>query len=79
MTERTALEHVLVEGRVVVAIITEYLSSYRAVQLGLAMEGGMLGQVETLLPIPAVRPATSRARARATPTSASLSGPSRPW
>ena len=33
MTERTALEHVLVEGRVVVTIITEYLSRYRAVQL----------------------------------------------
>jgi len=68
-TERTVLEDALVEGKVgmdytdaAVTIATEYLSSYKAVQLGLAAEEAVMGLVEANLPIPAILPTISKIR-----------------
>ena len=66
---RTVLEDALVEGKVgmdytdaAVTIATEYLSSYKAVQLGLAAEEAVMGLVEANLPIPAILPTISKIR-----------------
>ena len=45
-----------------VTIATEYLSSYKAVQLGLAAEEAVMGLVEANLPIPAILPTISKIR-----------------
>merc|ERR1712129_612258 len=62
-------EDALVEGKVgldytdaAVTIATEYLSSYKAVQLGLAAEEAVMGLVEANLPIPAILPTISKIR-----------------
>jgi len=70
--EGTVLEDALVEGKVgtyrpaftdaAVTIATEYLSSYKAVQLGLAAEEAVMGLVEANLPIPAILPTISKIR-----------------
>ena len=69
-TERTVLEDALVEGKVgidytdaAVTMATEYLASYRAVQIGLAAEEAVLGAVEPAVPIPAIARMRRSARA----------------
>ena len=69
-TERTVLEDALVEGKVgidytdaAVTLATEYLASYKAVQLGLAAEEAVLGAVEAAVAIPAISRVRRSARA----------------
>ena len=69
-TERTVLEDALVEGKVgidytdaAVTMATEYLSSYRAVQLGLAAEEVVMGAVEAAVPLPVISRVRRAARA----------------
>jgi len=69
-TERTVLEDALVEGKVgidyttaAVTMATEYLASYRAVQVGLAAGEAAMGLVGTALPIPAIANLRRSARA----------------
>jgi len=69
-TERTVLEDALVEGKVgidyttaAVTMATEYLASYRAVQVGLAAGEAAMGLVEAALPLPAITNMRRSARA----------------